>query len=195
MGSIELQLLIQQAEWTLLVTRHNAREKAELRPPKRTSIYTLSGVPGDWNTRRPGDRGTGWSHRGVPGYRFASGALLAHHHIWDSLTATGKMRPCGPSNFGPRYTRWWSTRPHFTRRPHWHTRKWFQDFGPQNYGPHFTHTSALAVRKFWSALYPFTVRTSAGSHFTRRPHWHTHANKSPALQQGISPKFHTDNMN
>ena len=34
-------------------------------------------------------------------------------------------------------------------------------FSPQNYGPHFTHTSALSVRKFWSAFYPLTVRKSA----------------------------------
>jgi len=31
-----------------------------------------------------------------------------------------------------------------------------RQLGPQNYGPHFTHTSALTVRKFWSAFYPLT---------------------------------------
>jgi len=40
--------------------------------------------------------------------------------------------------------------------------------GLQNYAPHFTHTSTLTVRKFWSAFYPLTVCTSAGPHFTRR---------------------------
>jgi len=29
-----------------------------------------------------------------------------------------------------------------------------------------THTSALTVRKFWSAFYPLTVRRSASPHFT-----------------------------
>jgi len=39
-------------------------------------------------------------------------------------------------------------------------------FGRQNYGPNFAYTSALAVRKFWSAFYPFTVDG---------PHVHTSA--------------------
>jgi len=34
-------------------------------------------------------------------------------------------------------------------------------FGPQNYGPHFTHMSTLMIRKFWSAFYPLTVCKSA----------------------------------
>jgi len=33
----------------------------------------------------------------------------------------------------------------------------FTIIGPQNYGPHFTHTSALTVRKFRSAFYPLMV--------------------------------------
>jgi len=37
----------------------------------------------------------------------------------------------------------------------------FTIFGPQNYGPHFTHTSSHTVRRFWSAFYPLTVRRSA----------------------------------
>jgi len=34
---------------------------------------------------------------------------------------------------------------------------YYWPFGPQNCGPHFTHTSALMVRTFWSAFYPLTV--------------------------------------
>jgi len=36
----------------------------------------------------------------------------------------------------------------------------FKIFGLQNYGPHFTHTFALTVRKFWSAFYLLTVHSS-----------------------------------
>ena len=44
---------------------------------------------------------------------------------------------------------------------------YFKIFGPQNYGLHFTHTSALTVHKFWSAFYSLTVGRYAGLHFTR----------------------------
>jgi len=40
-------------------------------------------------------------------------------------------------------------------------------FGLQNYGPHFTYTSALTVRKFWYVFYPLMVRMSA---FYTSPH-------------------------
>ena len=35
-------------------------------------------------------------------------------------------------------------------------------FGPQNYGPHFTHTSTHTVCKCWSTFYPLTLHKSAG---------------------------------
>ena len=40
----------------------------------------------------------------------------------------------------------------------------FTIFGPQNYGLHFTHMSALTVRKFWSTFYPLMACTSARLH-------------------------------
>jgi len=45
-------------------------------------------------------------------------------------------------------------------------------FGPQNYSMHFTHASALMVRKFWSAFYPLMVHMFAGPHFTHALGWH-----------------------